>query len=104
MWWPGRAAREERELLFRTLDAVMQAAAAQSRAAEAQARALEAHMELFRPQPEAAAGWVNRDEDEYLAELERHGFPRHGTREEQLRWVQAHADEGQLYELRPIND
>lgn len=107
-WWnPWRSAREEaradRELLFKTLEAIMTAAGAQARAAAEQAAALRAHMELFRV-ADGATGWVNRDEDEYLAELERKGFPRNGTQEEQLRWVQANMGDEQLYELRAVND
>ena len=88
------------------LTALVETAKAMAAASEAQARALEAHMKMFTSVGAEPRGWVNRDEDEFLAELERQGFPRHGTDAEKLAWVQRNAPDSyeQLYELRPVLD
>lgn len=102
--WPFSRPRREAELLAETLKAITEAAAALARTGEAQAKALEAHLALFKT-PEAPKGWVNRDSDEALAEMERLGFPRYGTQEEQLKWVAENTGRDiSEYELRPIND
>ena len=98
--------RRSDEKLLEAITALVDTVKAVAAAAEAQARAVEAHIKLFDPSRavEGSTGWVNRDEDEYLAELERQGFPRHGTQEEQLKWVQAHTGAEPLYELRRVSD
>lgn len=106
MWdlWGGSRRRQEQATVS-ALTALVETAKAMAEASQAQARALEAHMKLFTTVPEGPSGWVNRDEDMYLAELERQGFPVHGTDAEKLRWVQDNAPDSyeQLYELRPVS-
>lgn len=105
--WPftPSARSEERRLLMETLKAITEASAAQAKAAASQAAAVEAHLALFKA-PTPPTGWVNRDEEEFYAELERKGFPRHGTQEEQLKWIETNADADleTIYEMRPATE
>lgn len=66
---------------------------------------LTAHLELFKPPADSPSGWVNRDEDEYLAELVRKGYPATGTQKDQLEWLAKNVDSDlpELYELRKID-
>lgn len=107
MFWRKRD-EDVLERLVTAVDAITKTALAQAQVAEAQAKAIEAHVGLFRipEEPTTRGGWVNRDEDEYMAELERKGFPAHGTDEERLKWVREHSldPDIQEYELRPVNE
>jgi hypothetical protein len=55
-------------------------------ATAAQAKAFSDYLEMFKVTAAPVARTM-RDEDEYLLELARKGYPLHGTPDDQARWV-----------------